>query len=107
MSRQGKSNARFGSRYGSRIRKKVTNVESKYKYKKQVCPFCDEKAVERQSMGIYECKNCGKKFAGGAYEPATLVKRILNKLYTKKGKPVTKKTDVQEIESVVEDVSEE
>jgi large subunit ribosomal protein L37Ae len=80
------TNARFGSRYGRRVRKRVTDIESKYKYKKQVCPFCDEAAVERISSGIYICNKCGKKFAGGAYEASTESTNAIHKYFDKSGK---------------------
>ncbi len=87
-------NARFGSRYGSRIRKKVTNIEGKYKFKKQDCPFCDSKAtVVRLSSGIYECNKCSKKFAGGSYEVSTDYKKTLSKYFDKYGN-LNKKVDL-------------
>jgi len=81
------SYGRFGSRYGSKVRKNVVAVEKLYKYKKQICPYCGKKSVKRDSMGIFVCNNCGKKFAGGAYVPETLSKTtIINKLFDKSGK---------------------
>lgn len=85
----GIDNARFGSRYGGKIRKNVFAVESKYRFKKQDCPFCAKKAVKRIAAGIFLCKNCGKKFAGGAYEPETLSKEVLKKMFDKNGKFIT------------------
>jgi len=83
------SAGRFGSRYGSKIRKRVSAVESKYKYQKQTCPYCGKDAVKRQSAGVFECANCKKKFAGGAYEPETLTKTtMVNKMFDKTGKLV-------------------
>jgi large subunit ribosomal protein L37Ae len=80
-------NGRFGSRYGSKIRKNVLAVESKYKYQKQECPFCGKKSVKREASGIFNCANCGKKFAGGSYNPETLTKKtIINKMFDKNGK---------------------
>lgn len=105
MERAGK-NARFGSRYGRRVRKRILTVEAKYKGKTQTCPFCNTKFAERKSAGIFYCKNCKKKFAGGAYEPTTLVKRMLNKVYDKKGKAVNKQIDIKEIEKLVEDIKQ-
>lgn len=82
-------NARFGSRYGGKIRRNVVAVESKYRGKKQNCPFCAKKSVKRIAVGIFLCKNCNKKFAGGAYEPETMSKGILKKMFDKTGKLIS------------------
>lgn len=65
-----KSTGRYGTRYGSTIRKRVREIEQKSKatYK---CPACLTKNFKRQGVGIWECKNCGEKRAGGAWEPIT------------------------------------
>jgi large subunit ribosomal protein L37Ae len=36
-----------------------------------VCPECGTEAVERQGTGIWECRKCGYRFAGGTYRPET------------------------------------
>lgn len=95
-------NAKFGSKYGSRIRKKVSTIEAKYKGGKQACPFCGTKAVERKAAGVFYCSCCKKKFAGGSYEPTTLVKRMLNKMYDKTGKAIKKEIDLKEIDEIME-----
>lgn len=59
---------RFGTRYGLRIRKRVAEVEAKQK-KKHSCPNCKKKTLKRVSSGIYKCKKCKTKMAGGAYYP--------------------------------------
>lgn len=59
---------RFGARYGLKIKKKVLEIE-KVQRRKHKCPFCRKLAVKRLSSGIWYCKSCKTKFAGGAYEP--------------------------------------
>ncbi len=59
--------ARFGSRYGKRIRDLVSSIEKQYKNKRLKCPYCNYKAVKRISYGIWYCNHCGKKFTGKAY----------------------------------------
>jgi len=55
---------RFGAGYG-RVKKRLNDVEAKQR-KKQDCPFCGGRA-KRIANGIWDCKKCGKKFAGGSY----------------------------------------
>jgi len=64
------SAGRFGPRYGRRIRLSVKEVEAKQK-KAHRCPMCKKLSLQRISAGIWECKKCGAKFAGGAYTPRT------------------------------------
>ena len=61
-----KSAGRFGPRYGKSVRRRITEIESKQR-KKQVCPYCQKKALKRLSKGIWLCKKCRKKFASHAY----------------------------------------
>ncbi|MBU2104537.1 MAG: 50S ribosomal protein L37ae [Nanoarchaeota archaeon] len=61
-----KSAGRFGARFGTRVRKKLVNVESKQR-KKQKCPFCNRLGAKKLSKGIWKCPKCNKKFAGGTY----------------------------------------
>lgn len=65
------SAGRFGPRYGTRTKKIVTAMEKKTK-KKQICPYCERAALIRMSAGIWTCKKCKVKFAGGAYFPKTV-----------------------------------
>lgn len=58
---------RFGTRYGTKLRKAVTSIE-KTQRKKQECPNCKKPAIHRVAMGIWVCKKCGAKYAGGAYK---------------------------------------
>jgi large subunit ribosomal protein L37Ae len=39
--------------------------------KKQICPYCERVALKRVASGIWYCKKCKVKFAGGAYTPKT------------------------------------
>ena len=60
------SAARYGARYGKKVRVKVVKVERKQR-KKQTCPFCNKDKVKRVSNGIWECSRCKKKFASNTY----------------------------------------
>ncbi|MAG02666.1 50S ribosomal protein L37ae [Candidatus Pacearchaeota archaeon] len=60
-----KAAGRFGARYGTRVRKKIAQVESTQRTK-QECSFCKGTA-KRIAAGIWQCKKCDKKFTGHAY----------------------------------------
>lgn len=64
------SAGRFGARYGRFIRKRVKEIESVSRAA-HICPKCDVKSVRREGTGIWACRKCGYKFAGGAYVPET------------------------------------
>ena len=64
------STGRFGARYGRFIRKRVRDVELISKAK-HTCPRCDTVSVKRIGTGIWECRKCSFKFAGGADIPVT------------------------------------
>ncbi len=65
----------FGARYGTITRRQhieiLTGLRSKHE-----CPKCKFKTVKRWSVGVWLCKKCGYKFAGGAYAPITKVGEI-------------------------------
>ena len=69
------SAGRFGPRYGRLTRKRVSQIE-KGSRMRHVCPRCDQEAVRREGTGIWACRKCGFKFAGGAYVPETPAMRI-------------------------------
>ena len=64
------SAGRFQARYGVRSRSRIRNVEI-HQRAKHICPRCGHKTVKRVSTGIWQCKKCDAKFAGGAYMPRT------------------------------------
>jgi len=67
---------RYGARYGSTLRKKVRDILEK-RYSPHTCPFCGHKGrVVRLSTGIWTCKKCGAKWAGGAYVPKTEIAKL-------------------------------
>jgi large subunit ribosomal protein L37Ae len=61
---------RFGARYGVKNRRGIAEVEKlqKARYK---CPRCEFEAVKRYATGVWRCRHCGLKFAGGAYQPVS------------------------------------
>ncbi len=59
---------RFGSRYGRKLRDKISEIEI-IQRKKQQCPYCLKSGVKRLSVGVWHCNKCGSKFAGKAYTP--------------------------------------
>ncbi|MHA2297527.1 MAG: 50S ribosomal protein L37ae [Candidatus Hodarchaeales archaeon] len=64
------STGRYGRRYGSTLRKRILAVE-KVQKRAHNCPACASQKVSRESVGIWHCRFCGHKFAGGAYTPKT------------------------------------
>ncbi|HRR88821.1 MAG TPA: 50S ribosomal protein L37ae [Methanoculleus sp.] len=69
------SSGRYGPRYGRFIRKRVNQIEQ-ISRAAHVCPRCDQEAVRRVGTGIWECRKCGFRFAGGSYVPETPVMRV-------------------------------
>lgn len=58
------SNARFGSKFGAKLRKRFLEVESKEGA--QQCPYCGGTKAKRLAKGIFKCPKCGK-FTSAAY----------------------------------------
>lgn len=61
---------RYQARYGVRARSRVRNVELVQR-KKHRCPSCGHLSVKRIGSGIWQCRKCDIKFAGGSYIPKT------------------------------------
>ena len=57
----------LGARYGIKIRKKYSIVHKTLKSKRK-CPECGSLKFGRQDIGIWNCKKCGFKIAGAAYD---------------------------------------
>jgi large subunit ribosomal protein L37Ae len=70
---------RFQARYGVRARTRVRNVELIQKAKHK-CPSCGNKSVKRVDTGIWQCRKCKTKFAGGAYIPKTEAGQNIDKV---------------------------
>ncbi|MFQ5711066.1 MAG: 50S ribosomal protein L37ae [Candidatus Geothermarchaeales archaeon] len=60
--------ARFGSRYGGKVRRRWNEIMLK-RTARYICPSCQKRSVLRVSTGIWRCRKCGYTFTGGAYEP--------------------------------------
>ncbi len=69
------SAGRFGCRYGRFVRKRVADIEA-ISNALHRCPKCDMQSVRRKGTGIWECRKCDYKFAGGAYQPQTPAMKI-------------------------------
>lgn len=67
MTKKIKFTGGWGARYGRKIRQRYISVMTKMKSWQQ-CPHCKKTRVKRESLGIWECRSCGIKFTGKAYE---------------------------------------
>jgi len=65
-----KSAGRFRQKYGRKVRLRITEIETEQR-KSKPCPKCAFPRVKRVAPGIWLCRKCGHKFAGGAYVPVT------------------------------------
>ena len=64
------STGRFGTRYGSRLRKRVRDIDATVKSAHR-CPRCRLVKVRQVSVGIWKCRKCDYTFTGGAWVPQT------------------------------------
>jgi len=87
-----KSSGRFAQRYGATLRKRVLTIEKKAE-KGQRCPRCKSmNTLHRMVTGIWTCKACGMKFAGGAYIAQTTLGKTMTPEEFKGTKVTSKKT---------------
>ncbi len=84
---------KYGTRYGQKLRKQVKAFEILQRTK-YVCPFCGKTAVRRHSVGIWQCKPCGRTVAGGAWEFSTSAAQ-------------TAKTTINRLKKLIVDTKEE
>lgn len=67
MAKKKKSLAGLGARYGIKIRKQYSKIHFQLK-QKRTCPECGSGKFGRSAVGIWECRRCGFKIAGTAYD---------------------------------------
>ncbi len=91
---------RYSNRYGVKPRTQVRNVELIQRAKHE-CPSCGHKKVKRVSTGIWQCRKCKAKFAGGAYFPRTEAGRNVKKML--RGEKVDIPSIPQELEEKLEE----
>ena len=65
----------FSARYGTVTRRQYVEIVTGLRGKHE-CPRCMFRTVKRWSVGVWHCRKCGYKFAGGAYTPKTKLGEI-------------------------------
>ncbi|MHA2090595.1 MAG: 50S ribosomal protein L37ae [Candidatus Kariarchaeaceae archaeon] len=65
-----KASGRYGVRYGSKLRKRIREIDTTAKGSHR-CPRCRLYTVRKESVGIWGCRKCKYKYAGGAWTPLT------------------------------------
>src|SRR6266571_1086451 len=65
----------FSARYGTVTRRQYVEIVTGLRGKHE-CPRCMFRTVKRWSVGVWHCRKCGYKFAGGAYAPTTKLGEI-------------------------------
>ena len=84
----------YGARYGLKIKKMYNAIEEAQRAP-HPCPNCGFKRVKRTAAGVYYCRKCDEKFAGGAFIPQTLVGQTVSRI-VRQG--VSGTTAVEEVE---------
>lgn len=74
--------ASFGARYGTLAKKRYVEIVSQMRARWE-CPKCHKRGVRRESVGIWLCRKCGFKFAGGAYAPTTKLGEVARRSMAK------------------------
>lgn len=75
------STGKFGPRYGTRTKKMIAAIE-KIQKQRQSCPLCERKSLKRVASGVWICRKCGGKIAGGAYFPESTASQVIKKSMT-------------------------
>lgn len=96
---------KFDVRGGSKHRKAYRKIK-KAKTAKYECPACSKTSVRRESAGVWVCRSCGAKFAGGAYSLTTPAGRLAMRLISDLQKAGRVQERIQSIEQEVESVAE-
>src|SRR5437763_15631329 len=65
----------FSARYGTVTRRQYVEIVTGLRGKHE-CPRCMFRTVKRWSVGVWHCRKCGYKFAGGTYTPRTKLGEI-------------------------------
>ncbi|XP_053993488.1 60S ribosomal protein L37a-like [Hylaeus volcanicus] len=61
---------KYGTRYGASLRKQVKKIEIS-QHTRYMCPFCGKVSVRQAVVGIWCCRGCNRKMAGGAWSLST------------------------------------
>lgn len=86
----------FGARYGTLVRRRYIDVVTGLRQKHE-CPRCRFRTVKRRSVGVWLCKKCGYKFAGGAYTPSTKLGQIAARATRGQMSPSTLSTELESL----------
>ena len=70
MAKKKRINIGMRTRGGATVRKRYGRIQRTIKATHK-CPSCASPSVTRESVGVWSCRKCGYKFAGGAYTPTT------------------------------------
>ncbi len=83
----------FGARYGRFPRRQYVEIVSGLRSKHE-CPRCKFRAVKRWSVGVWLCRKCGFRFAGGAYTPVTKLGEVAARATRGQMSPSTLSTEL-------------
>lgn len=86
----------FGARYGTVARRQYVEIVAGLRSRHE-CPRCRFSSVRRWSVGVWHCRKCGYKFAGGAYTPKTKLGEIAARATRGLMSPSTLSTELESL----------
>ncbi len=96
-----KFNVRGGSKHRKAYKKIMAAKNAKYE-----CPACSKSSIRRSSAGVWVCRSCGAKFAGGAYSLTTPAGKLAMRLISDLQKSGKVQEKVEVIEKEIEQATE-